>query len=88
MRCKVCLKSFKRTVNKKCWNVYGMCITCCVIKHPNAYPKNIVMMTLTKAGLYKSPKNKFYVKINSYSSKSEAIKALSAYDLDAWVLKF
>lgn len=60
MRCKVCLKSFKRTVNKKCWNVYGMCITCCVIKHPNAYPKNIVMMTLTKAGLYKSPKNKFY----------------------------
>jgi hypothetical protein len=60
MRCKICLKSFKRTVNKKCWNKYGMCITCCVVKHPKTYPKNIVMMVLAKAELYKSPKNKIY----------------------------
>mgnify|MGYP006083607037 FL=1 len=37
-----------------------MCITCCVIKHPKSYPKNIVMMVLSKAGLYKSPKDKIY----------------------------
>ena len=42
----------------------------------------------SKSAVFSGPKNKFYVKINSYSSKSEAIKALSAYDLDAWVLKF
>jgi len=60
MRCKICKKSFKRTKSKKCWNLYGMCMTCCVIKHPEVYPKNIVMMVLAKAKYYKSPKNKNY----------------------------
>ena len=42
----------------------------------------------SKSAVFSGPKNKFYVKINSYPSKSEAIKALSAYDVDAWILKF
>ena len=60
MRCKNCGKSFKRVVNKKCWTKYKMCLICCVIKYPKSYPKNIVMMALAKAELYKSPKNKIY----------------------------
>ena len=42
----------------------------------------------SNSAVFSGPKNKFYVKINSYSSKSEANKALSSYELDAWVLKF
>jgi len=42
----------------------------------------------SNSAVFSGPKNKFYVKINSYTSKSEAIKALSGYDVDAWILKF
>ena len=56
MRCRKCSGVFRPTQlkNKRCWREFNMCYTCAVIFHPDAYPKNVVLARLAKAGKYKS----------------------------------
>ena len=42
----------------------------------------------TNSSVFNGPKNKYYVQIGDYSSKDEALKVLSEYDIDAWVLNY
>ena len=56
MRCRKCSGVFRPTQlkNKRCWREFNMCYTCAVIFHPEAYPKNVVLARLARAGKYKS----------------------------------
>ena len=64
MRCRKCSGVFRPTQlkNKRCWREFNMCYTCAVIFHPEAYPKNVILARLAKAGKYKSKRN-----INRYN---------------------
>ena len=59
MRCRKCSGVFRPTQlkNKRCWREFNMCYTCAVVFHPEAYPKNVVLARLAKAGKYKSKRN-------------------------------
>ena len=56
MRCRKCSGVYRPTQlkNKRCWREFNMCYTCAVIFHPEAYPKNVVLARLARAGKYKS----------------------------------
>ena len=59
MRCKLCLKTRCRGgARGECWRKYQLCPLCAVIKYPQNYKKNYVMMTLSRYGKYKSPRGK------------------------------
>ena len=62
MRCRKCSGVFRPTQlkNKRCWREFNMCYTCAVIFHPEAYPKNVVLARLAKAGKYKSIRGRKY----------------------------
>ena len=67
MRCRKCSGVFRPTQlkNKRCWREFNMCYTCAVIFHPEAYPKNVVLARLAKAGKYKSKRSQrqYYNKV-------------------------
>ena len=54
----------------------------------NTFLESKIKEGFTNSSVFNGPKNKYYVEIGSYSSKNEAIKALSEFKIDAWVLKF
>ena len=62
MRCRKYSGVFRPTQlkNKRCWREFNMCYTCAVIFHPEAYPKNVVLARLAKAGKYKSIRGRKY----------------------------
>ena len=62
MRCRKCSGVFRPTQlkNKRCWREFNMCYTCAVIFHPEAYPKNVVLARLAKAGKYRSVRGNKY----------------------------
>ena len=54
----------------------------------NTFLESKIKEGFINSSVFNGPKNKYYVEIGSYSSKNEAIKALSEFKIEAWVLKF
>ena len=52
-RCKDC-GIIGRNNKPLCWAKYGLCLQCCVKKHPHEYPLNIVEKALKNQGIKKS----------------------------------
>jgi len=59
VRCKICSRTRCRGGAKgACWRKYQLCPVCAVTEHPEDYKPNFILMTMSKAGYYKSARKR------------------------------